>query len=160
MGEVAAQSNRPHSGDDILPALLMEVRGLRAAMEHMASAGPRVQLALGRLQIQEQRINTLLRRGESVRDALSGTEREAATIQERMRNAERAIAGTNVTAEEREQLTLMLPGLKREAAAAAVEVQRLQAEEAQLQQQITAEQGRWSDINNALEELERAFGPR
>src|SRR5436190_11961823 len=48
--------------EDVLPALLTEVRGLRAAMEQMAAAGPRVQLALGRVQLQEQRINTLIRR--------------------------------------------------------------------------------------------------
>lgn len=159
-GKIAAQSNRPPSSDDVLPALLMEVRGLRAAMEQMASAGPRVQLALGRLQLQEQRINTMLRRVESVRDALSGAEREAATIQERARNAERAIAGANGTAEDREQTARMLPSLKREAAAAGAEVQRLQAEEAHLQQQIATEQGRWSDINHALEELERALWRR
>ena len=52
-------------------ALLTEVRGLRHAMEQMAAAGPRVQLALGRLQLQEQRVNTLVRRLETVRDALS-----------------------------------------------------------------------------------------
>ena len=52
---------------DVLPALLSEVRGLRAAMEQMAVAGPRVQLALGRLQLQEQRINTLGRRLETVK---------------------------------------------------------------------------------------------
>ena len=159
-GRIAAQSNRPSSGDDILPALLMEVRGLRAAMEQMASAGPRVQLALGRLQLQEQRINTMLRRVESVRGALSGAEREAAVIQDRARNAERAMDGTNATSWEREQIALMLPSLKREAAAAAAEVQRLQAEEAHLQQQIATEQGHWSDINRALEELERALGRR
>jgi hypothetical protein len=39
-------------------------------------------------------------------------------------------------------------------------VQRLQAEEADLQQQIATEQGRWSDINRALEELQRALGRR
>lgn len=38
---------------DVLNALLVEVRGLRAAMEELASAGPRVQLSMGRLQLQE-----------------------------------------------------------------------------------------------------------
>ena len=159
-GGISAQSNRPAPSEDILPALLTEVRGLRAAMEQMASAGPRVQLALGRLQLQEQRINTMVRRVESVRDALSGAERQAASIQERARNAAGAIAGTNTSTWEREQLELMLPALKREAAAAAGEVQRLQAEEAHLQHEIATEQGRWSDINRALEELERALGRR
>jgi hypothetical protein len=36
----------------------------------------------------------------------------------------------------------------------------LKAEEAELQQQIAAEQGRWTDINQRLEELERTLGRR
>ena len=43
----ATRQVQPQEED--LPALLVEVRGLRAAMEQMASAGPRVQLALGRV---------------------------------------------------------------------------------------------------------------
>ena len=65
----AAQAARA-TDQDVLPALLIEVRGLRAAMEQMASAGPQVQLALGRLQLQEQRVNNLLRRIESVQNQL------------------------------------------------------------------------------------------
>jgi hypothetical protein len=40
-------------------ALLREVDGLRVAMEQKASAGPRVQLAIKRLQLQEQRVNNM-----------------------------------------------------------------------------------------------------
>src|SRR3954465_8684292 len=36
----------PAPREDVLAALLIEVRGLRVAMEQMAAAGPRVQLAL------------------------------------------------------------------------------------------------------------------
>ena len=66
-GQAPAAATPP----DTIAALLVEVRGLRAAMEQMAAAGPRVQLALGRLQLQEQRINTLVRRLEEVRAALT-----------------------------------------------------------------------------------------
>src|SRR5687768_11401627 len=79
----AAVQGGPHAeaaqnaqGQDVLPALLVEVRGLRAAMEQMASSGPRVQLALGRLQLQEQRVNNLLRRLETTRGSLAGAQRE------------------------------------------------------------------------------------
>jgi hypothetical protein len=60
---------------DVLGALLTEVRGLRVAMEQVASSGPRVQLALGRLQLQEQRLNTMIRRVETVRDAIVAAEK-------------------------------------------------------------------------------------
>ena len=75
-GRLTAQASQAAQGQDVLPALLVEVRGLRAAMEEMASAGPRVQLALGRLQLQEQRVNNLLRRLETARGSLAGAQRE------------------------------------------------------------------------------------
>ena len=69
---------------ETLAALLVEVRGLRAAMEHMAAAGPRVQLALGRLQLQEQRVNTLVRRLEEVRNNLTQGRKGLDALTERM----------------------------------------------------------------------------
>jgi predicted nucleic acid-binding Zn-ribbon protein len=115
---LVAQCNRAEPNQDVLTQLLVELRGLRATMEQMASAGPRVQLALGRLQLQEQRIATMNQRLDSVRDSM------------------RVAAATRGTP----------PALK--------------AEEASLQQQIAAEQGRWSDINQRLEELERTLDRR
>src|SRR5688572_6715334 len=61
---------------DVLVSLLTEVRALRSAIEQMASSSARVQLAMGRLQIQEQRVTTLSRQLSDVRASLSTTERE------------------------------------------------------------------------------------
>jgi hypothetical protein len=63
---MAAQGNRLQQNEDVLPQLLIEVRGLRAASEQMASAGPHVQLLLGRVQLQEQRIGNQIRRLDMV----------------------------------------------------------------------------------------------
>ena len=109
----AGQSNRP-ANEEVLSALLTEVRGLRAAMEQMASAGPRIQLALGRLQLQEQRVTTMYMRLENVRDSIRADDR-------------------------------------------GVHFKELKAEEALLRQEIATEQSRWSEINQRLEELERAL---
>src|SRR5688572_29407493 len=84
---LAAQTSRTTEGD-VLGALLVEVRGLRQAMENMATAGPRVQLALGRLQLQEQRVNTMLRRLESVRDGVSGAQRPVDELQHKIAQLE------------------------------------------------------------------------
>ena len=107
LGWRAAPAARAQS-PDVLGALLVEVRGLRVAMEQMASAGPRVQLATARLQLQEQRVNALLRRKAAM------TRRGA-------------------------------------------DLQRLQVEEAQAGQEIAIEQARWNDINQRLDELDRAL---
>jgi predicted nucleic acid-binding Zn-ribbon protein len=157
-----AQSARPQE-PDVRPALLVEVRGLRHAMEQLASAGPRVQLALGRLQLQEQRVNTIVRRLESIREAVADAERSAAQHQAEIAQMEESLK-TAETHPDRDQIvravTQEVREVKRRLAMTSRDLERLQSEEASLQQQIANEQARWSDINRSLEELEGALGRR
>ena len=69
---LAAQAARPQSAEDTTRALLAEVHALRVAMERLATAAPRAQLAYGRLQIQEQRITNLTTQLQTVRDRIRG----------------------------------------------------------------------------------------
>ncbi len=156
---LAAQGTRE---PDVLSALLTEVRGLRQAMEQMASAGPRVQLALGRLQLQEQRLSTMLRRLENVRDSTAGAERAVQQVQADLARQEENLKASEARGDERDigALTYEVRQIRRRLALAQQDLQRWQGEEAQLQQQIGTEQGRWSEINRTLEELERALGRR
>ena len=151
-------------GPDILPALLEEVRGLRAAMEQMASAGPRVQLALGRLQLQEQRVNTLVRRLEETRDRLAEAQREAVRHEGQMNQMKKFDTmlkdGTAEARQEANEMQHMVEMFKREMAMAHADVQRLSAEEAAIAADIAMEQGRWTEINQRVEELERTLGRR
>ena len=75
-GSLAGRTQQPAPAPEVLTALLTEVRGLREAMEQLASAGPRLQLTLGRLQLQEQRITTLVRRLDDVRAGLAQSRKE------------------------------------------------------------------------------------
>jgi chromosome segregation ATPase len=154
----AAQSQTPKT-DDVLPALLVEVRGLRAAMEQMASAGPRVQLFVSRLQLQEGRINAMVRRLDEVRDRIANAQREADASQEELARLE-AASNSPTSPIPREDLAAMIPHAKRELADRKAAIARLAAEEGQLTADITAEQGRWSEINQRLDELERALVKR
>lgn len=154
----AGQAAPAPRNEDVLPALLAEVRGLRAAMEQMASAGPRIQLFVSRLQLQEGRMNTMIRRLESVRDSLASEQRELANAQETVTRFESALP--TATGPGREELTQMLPGRRREVAEHRVAVARFTAEEAQLAADLATEQGRWTDINQRLDELERALTKR
>jgi hypothetical protein len=142
---------------EVLSALLVEVRGLRAAMEQMASAGPRVQLALGRLQLQEQRINNQIRRLDTIRVAISEAleDREKSEIMVRdLQNRLRE----GVSAEAQQELEQELKKWRAQLARADADVKRLTAEETMLPQDIAAEQNRWSEINQRLEELDRGLG--
>ena len=144
----------------MLPALLAEVKGLRAAMEQMASAGPRIQLFVSRLQLQEGRMNNMIKRLETVRENLASVQRELEAGQETVKHFESELASATVPALQREELTQMLPVRRREVATHRTTVARLTGEEAQLAQDLALEQGRWNDINQRLDELERALTKR
>jgi hypothetical protein len=142
--------------DDVLPALLAEVKGLRAAIEQMAGAGPRVQLLSSRLQLQEGRINGMIRRLDTVRDSLASARREL----EQLKGTQKLMEGGDEPRdpnEPKEDFGPLLIGVKRQLAAAQANVDRLTAEEVQLTQDLTVEQARWTDINRRLDELERAL---
>ena len=153
-GQTARQPN-----EDTLGALLVEVRGLRGAIEQMVSVGPSVQLAMGRLQLQEQRINTLVRRADGMRDALVAAHKQAGEIQDRMRNIQREFEDSP-EAGRRSQLQDMMADLKQQFARATAEIQRLQTEESEATAQVSSEQARWVEINQRLEELDRALARR
>src|SRR5687767_14229294 len=150
-GQTPQQPNQ-----DTLGTLLVEVRGLRSAIEQMASVGPSIQLAMGRLQLQEQRINTLVRRAYGLRDALADAHKQSGPLQDRMRNGQRELED-NPDPGRRSQLQDSLADLKQQLARATAEIQRLQTEEAAAASQVASEQARWAEINQRLEELDRAL---
>lgn len=155
---VAAQSTRSQE-IDVLNALLLEVRDLRAVVEQTASAGPRVQLALGRLQLQEQRVNTAIRRLESHRGAMAAAEKGAAAAQAQLATMQK-IFQNGVAPPEGNPLADMMAGLESAVTAGAADLQRLQSDEALLQQEVAREQTRWLEVNRTLEELERTLSRR
>jgi chromosome segregation ATPase len=150
----AAQAPRT---DDVLPALLVEVKGLRAAMEQMAGAGPRVQLFVGRLQLQEGRIAGMIRRLDTVRDSLATARKELEAMKGtlKMFNAEES-----QNPDKKNDIPFLFGNLKTGVDAAEANVTRLMAEEAQLANDVATEQARWVEINRRLDELEKELGKR
>jgi len=155
---VAAERRSGDAGraEDVLPALLVEVKGLRAAVEQMADAGHRVQLAVSRLQLQEARVNGMIRRLDTVRDTLGTARRDV----ERAKGALKMLQGTQDEDTPAEDLGPMLDGMKQEVVTAQAAIDRLAGEEAHLMQDLTTEQARWIDFNQRLDELERALVKR
>ena len=149
----AAQAPRT---DDVLPALLAEVKGLRAAMEQMAGAGPRVQLFVGRLQLQEGRIAGMIRRLDTVRDSIITARKEL----DGMKGALKMFNQEAAAAERKDDLPFPFANFKEGVATAEANVARLVAEEAQLAHDVATEQARWVEINRRLDELEKELGKR
>lgn len=160
-GSLVGKAQQPQASADVLTALLIEVRGLRAALEEMSTAGPRVHLALGRLQLQEQRIANQTRRLDAVRDSLVPAQKGLEPLEREVKELEEAVRRDSPDASEGHRLAEEnLKERKAEVARRRADVQRLIAEESYLVQDIAAEQNRWSEFNQRLEELERALRRR
>jgi hypothetical protein len=144
------------ANQDVLAALLSEVRALRVAMEQMASAGPRIQIAFGRLQLQEQRVQTIIRRHADVQERVESAQRDADNITQQIELFQDELP--QVTDQARRQLMerelLVMTQHQKQVAA---EVQRLRVEEIDLAQQVATEQNRWMDFDRSLQELERTL---
>lgn len=148
-----AQAQQP-AGTDVLPALLQEVKGLRAAMEQMAASNAHAQLLVGRLQLQESRMNSMIRRLDTVRDERAKADTTYDHIKGSLQMLEGDQAPNEIPAGDRENV---LAGLRHERDSAKAAVDRWAAEESQLTSDLTAEQGRWVDINQRLDELEKSL---
>jgi chromosome segregation ATPase len=133
----------------------MEVRGLRAVLEQTTAAGLRVQLALGRLQLQEQRVSNLVRRLETVRASIAPAQKDHDALVHTLRE-QTELLPARVPAE-RPQFEHEITELKRHLTSISGGLQRLLNEEALLNQEIATEQARWADFNQRLEELERTL---
>lgn len=154
LGPVAITAQAPAT--DPIRELLTEVRALRLAMERSATVGARIQLLVARVQLQEQRIAELSRRAAAVRDEISKIDAKLAADAADLSRMEQALEGVT-DAKERSDVESNLAFFKRRLALPDQRRQDLLNEESQLSQQIAADQGRWSDVNNQLDDLERSL---
>lgn len=140
--------------------LLQEVRRLREAIETMVSTGARVQIVFGRLQLQEQRTATAARRYDDLRSSTGRLAIEMTGNASDLRRLEEALADTRTSPDKRQELEDHVKHFKRRLEEMEAERQRLQTEESMAATVLSAEQGRWADLNQQLEDLERVLAKR
>ena len=140
---------------DPIRELLTEVRALRLAMERSVTVGARIQLLVARVQMQEQRIAELSRRAATHRADIAKVDTEIARTAGEAKRMEGMLE--RVPAEDREGFGRQIENMKAQSALPQKRRQDLLNEEALVSQQMAADQGRWSDVNNQLDELERSL---
>jgi chromosome segregation ATPase len=143
-------------GEDVLAALLAEVRGLRSAIEQMAAAGPRIQLALGRLQIQEERVNAMIRRHDELSARILSQEQQIDMLNLEIEAGNEALERA-VAAEVRAQIEQQSAQLKKTLERVTAGLERLQSEGVQIASEVAAEQSRRVELNAQLEALEESL---
>jgi chromosome segregation ATPase len=157
---VCALLASPPEQDTTSAQLLDEVRRLRVAIETMVSTGARVQIVFGRLQLQEQRTASAARRLDDMRERLANMVREAGAMTDQVQNIEERLRDGRGTPEERTNLENELMHTKRAMMQFETERARLQTEESLAANALATEQGRWTELNQQLEELERTLAKR
>jgi chromosome segregation ATPase len=137
--------------------LLTEVRLLRQAIEGLAGTNARVQIVFGRLQLQDQRTAAAVQRLDTVRMMLGAATQRVTAAGDRIRELEEFVTDSRRPPEQIEALRHELNGARVELSRAEADRARMAAEEVDLAGALNNEQGRWSDLNRQLDELERAL---
>jgi len=143
---------------DPIAALLDEVHALRIAMEQSAAVAPRVQLTLARLNIEEQRITQLAAQLDQVRRELSAAAQESQRLTDQLPELEKGLL-TATDDKMRKAYEYEQTGVKRKLSVQSRLEQQLRTRENEAAQALSTEQGRWTELNARLDELERLLGP-
>jgi hypothetical protein len=147
----SAASSLPPARDE----LLAEIRALRADLAQAMSANIRAQLLVGRLQLQEQRMTALGAQLAGVQQALDAAERERVDQADRLADLQNALSAGQLPADEEQAIRQETARMKTDLSRVDAQLQGLRTDAADLSGQLTAEQGRWIEFNNRLDDIER-----
>lgn len=154
-GVASGQAQRP---DATLDELVVEVQALRAEMNQAAAASIRAQLLVGRLQMEDQRIASVVRELETVQDDLAVNAQARTDAAAKLRSLEDAVLGA--TNDVREDAVKQLNAAKAAAQQVDRRLQALKRRESALAKELQEDQARWHDINARLENFEQSMTAR
>ena len=154
-GAAAVASGQTTAAPATLEALLAEVRGLRADVNHAAGTSIRAQLLMSRLQLQEQRVSTLAKQLTDVQTQRSGMETGIAQMAEHAKRLEEMSRNSSLAPEVVKQAQGELAGSKPQMDMMRQQLQRLTDQESALSGQLATEQAHWIEFNTRLDEIER-----
>ena len=150
-GGVTGQQ-RPASRAATLDDLLEELRAFRSELRDSSATSLRGQLLLARLQLQEQRVNTIWRQLSEVEDKIQVAEKEGAAPEHILK-----LMGVQPGTDPPAHLGPIIEMFKTQSAAAEKANTDLKQRQAELTQLMTNEQSRWTTLNAEIEALEKAL---
>lgn len=153
-----AAAQQPASQDATLQALLKEVHELRMTLERSNLLGPRVQIALAKMQFEEERMRTANARLLDAHARVVDVQTKIAEGGGRIKDAETR-QSQSVDPNERKSLGLEIDDLKRQMEQLGTLQQQYQAQEAEANSAVINEQARWNEANDLLTSIERLMAP-
>lgn len=136
----------------VLQSLLSEVQQLRLAIERSTLLGTRTQLALSRLQIQEQAATRLGQQLNDARHQASNATTERARMADRLKDLEQR-GGPDPTLDVRDAMKQVKFEIERMTA----EEQEFRTREAELAGQFQTAQNQLAETRSSISEMERSL---
>jgi GGDEF domain-containing protein len=152
----SAQTAKPAAETDAIAVLTREIRALRQEIAETARASLRLQLLTARIQAQEQRIIYLDRQRAEAATRRSTAEQARNGIATQIQTFAGGDA-SKLTAEQKRDMESMIAMFKKQVATHDSLVAQLEMEEMDAANALAQEQGRWADLNQRLEDLERSL---
>jgi len=152
----AAQAQTQAPAAPTLEKLLAEVHQLRVALERSAQIAPRIQIAVERLKLQQEKAARTAQQLDEVRRDLDRRRSEQTGIQQRVQALE-SRAGQAVDPGQRRDLEEVVKMSKLEAEQIEKALQQTQARDGELSGQLQTEQSRLMELNDRLDQIERAL---
>ena len=154
---VAGAAASGQSGSPPVDPTVAELRAMRADLNERLEANIRVQLLLGRLQLQEQRTNTVVRQLSEVQEKMRVHDQTKTQVE----------AGLKMFGDlkvddpgDPDDVPFFLAPLKAQIEQLAKTDAELKLQQSELTTALGQEQARWAAFNTKLEELERLFERR
>jgi hypothetical protein len=152
---VPASAQTANSDAPTIQALLIEVRQLRLALEKSALLGPRMQLAMQRVQSQEQKIARLSEQLDEVRKEAGRDAAHRAQLAAQLGGIEQQISG-QPDAARRRALEERAAQLKMEASDTTAQ-QLSSAREGEIATSLQSERAVLNELNDKLNRMEQAL---
>jgi predicted nucleic acid-binding Zn-ribbon protein len=153
-GVARAQNQRPPEDQELIKALLVEVRLLRQAFERLNLNGYRSQILVERIRAQNDKVARLSRSVDDARDEVSDTLTAVNQINERMKSTD-AMVQQETDEKRRAPMEQELKELKLVADVQKQREQRVREREHRLTEQLRLEQAKLDDFEGRLDALER-----
>lgn len=153
---VAVRGQTSPTDAQTLQTLLAEVHQLRLALEHSSKIVPLIQITVERLKLQQDQVARVTRQLEDIRRELDHFRSEQPKIQQRLQSLDNN-ASQITDPRQRKELDEVLKISKLEAEQSEKSAQQLQARESELMSQFQAEQTKLTELNDRLDQMERAL---
>jgi archaellum component FlaC len=129
---------------------------LRVALERSASIAPRIQIAVERLKLQQEQVARASHELSDLRDRLDHMRSELPRMQQRLQTLETAESQENDPAKRRE-IGDELKAFKLATEQSEKSFEQLQTREGELAGHLQSEQSRLTELNDRLDQIERAL---